>query len=255
MVTQYNERQSELKKAFKDVNGYWNEVCEQLLHLDEEFFEIYSDFTSVPWKTGALEPKIKELINIAICSSPTHLSSPATRIHIQNALRLGASREEILEVLKIVSILGVHTCAVGVPLMVEEFDVIDPEKGVDLSEKQRQLKAEFIEQIGYWHDFRDVLLQMDEKFFEAYTNFLTAPWKKGVLEPKVIEFIYIAIDSSTTHLFEKGIQVHLKNALKYGATKEEILEVYQLTSAQGFHTLLMGIPILLEEVKKRNSQS
>lgn len=252
MKNRLTESQLERKNSFIKVNGFWNDVWDELLYLDEDFFEVYSNFSSVPWKTGVLEPKIKELINIAISSSPTHLSVPATRIHIQNALRLGATNEEIVEVLKVVSILGMHTCAVGVPLMVEEFDNHDLSTEVRLTERQKQLKAEFIEQMGYWHDFRDVLLQMDESFFEAYSNFLTAPWKTGILEPKVIEFIYIAIDASTTHLFEKGIQVHLKNALKYGATKEEILEVYQLTSSLGFHSLLMGIPILVEELKKQN---
>lgn len=245
----------ERKNSFLKINGYWNDVWDELLCLDEDFFEVYSNFISVPWKTGVLKPKIKEFINIAVSSSPTHLSAPATRIHIQNALRLGATSEEILEVLKVVSILGMHTCAVGVPLMTEQFDSIESNTDIQLSEKQKQLKAAFIEQMGYWNDFRDVLLQMDVTFFEAYSNFLTAPWKTGILEPKVIEFIYIAIDASTTHLFEKGIQVHLKNALKYGATKEEILEVYQLTSSIGFHSLLMGIPILVDELKKQNRMS
>jgi alkylhydroperoxidase/carboxymuconolactone decarboxylase family protein YurZ len=252
MNNRLSESQLERKNLFIKVNGYWNDVWDDLLCLDEDFFEVYSNFISVPWKTGALEPKVKELINIAISSSPTHLSVPATRIHIQNALRLGATSEEILEVLKVVSILGMHTCAVGVPLMEEQFDSVDSNTNIQLSNKQKQLKAAFIEQTGYWNDFRDVLLEMDETFFEAYSNFLTAPWKTGILEPKVIEFIYIAIDASTTHLFEKGIQIHLKNAIKYGATKEEILEVYQLTSSLGFHSLLMGIPILIDEVNKQN---
>jgi alkylhydroperoxidase/carboxymuconolactone decarboxylase family protein YurZ len=252
MNNSLSDSQLERKNTFIKLNGCWNDAWDELLRLDEDFFEVYSNFISVPWTTGGIEPKIKELINIAISSSPTHLSSPATRIHIQNALRLGATREEILEVLKVVSILGMHTCAVGVPLMAEQFDSVDSNTNIYLSDKQKQLKAEFIDQMGYWNDFRDVLLQMDETFFEAYSNFLTAPWKTGILEPKVIEFIYIAIDASTTHLFEKGIQVHLKNALKYGATKEEILEVYQLTSSLGFHSLLMGIPILVDEVKKQN---
>ena len=252
MNNRLSESQLERKNSFIKVNGYWNDVWDELLCLDEDFFEVYSNFISVPWKSGTLEPKVKELINIAISSSPTHLSVPATRIHIQNALRLGATSEEILEVLKVVSILGMHTCAVGVPLMEEQFDSVDSNTNIQLSNKQKQLKAAFIEQTGYWNDFRDVLLEMDETFFEAYSNFLTAPWKTGILEPKVIEFIYIAIDASTTHLFEKGIQIHLKNAIKYGATKEEILEVYQLTSSLGFHSLLMGIPILIDEVNKQN---
>ncbi|MCY8938237.1 carboxymuconolactone decarboxylase family protein [Peribacillus frigoritolerans] len=252
MGNRLSNRQIQLKKNFTEINRNWHDVWDELLVLDEEFFEILSNFTVVPWKTGVLEPKIKELINVAISASPTHLSAPATRIHIQNALRFGATSEEILEVFKVVSILGMHTCAVGVPLMTEEFELEALFKDAHLTDQQKQLKTDFIEQMGYWNGFRDVLLQMDEKFFESYTDFLTAPLKSGVLEPKIIEFIYIAIDASTTHLFRKGIQVHLKNARKYGATSEEILEVFQLTSSLGFDTLLMGIPILIEEMNKRS---
>jgi len=246
-----SNRQLQLKSSFIESNGYWHQVWDQLLHLDEGFFEILSNFTSVPWKSGVLVPKIKELIRVAIRASPTHLSASTTRIHIQNALRLGATSEEILEVLKVVSILGMHTCAVGVPLMAEEFELDPISNDADLTDKQKQLKADFIEQMGYWNGFRDVMLQMDEKFFESYTNFLTTPLKSGLLEPKTIELIYIAIDASTTHLFSKGIQVHLKNARKYGATSEEILEVFQLTSSLGFDTLLVGLPILIEEMNKK----
>lgn len=41
----------------------------------------------------------------------------------------------------------------------------------------------------------------------------------------------------------------MKNALKYGATKEEIMEVLELTSVLGIHTLTLGVPILVEELK------
>ncbi|MFJ8063208.1 carboxymuconolactone decarboxylase family protein [Psychrobacillus sp. NPDC096426] len=235
---------------------YWDEKIEQLLANDEEFLTIYKKFVSSPWKNGRLEPKVKELLNIAISASPTHLYEAATRTHIQKALALGATEEEIAEVLKVVSILGVHTCAVGIPIMMQHFR--DSEQLMDISseiDERQQIKERFIETMGYWNQFRDDLIQMDTPFFQHYYEFLTEPMRRGILEPKVIEFIYIAIDSSTTHLFEKGIEVHIKNALKYGATQGELLEVFQLTSALGFHTLLMGLPILKEEIQRQKKLS
>ena len=64
------------------------------------------------------------------------------------------------------------------------------------------------------------------------------------------EFIYIAIDAATTHLYEPGLRIHIQNALKYGATVQEIMEVYQLISVLGMHTFTMGIPVLLDELEK-----
>jgi alkylhydroperoxidase/carboxymuconolactone decarboxylase family protein YurZ len=46
-----------------------------------------------------------------------------------------------------------------------------------------------------------------------------------------------------------GTRVHIKNALKHGATKEEIMEVFELISVLGVHSVTMGVPILLEELK------
>jgi alkylhydroperoxidase/carboxymuconolactone decarboxylase family protein YurZ len=91
---------------------------------------------------------------------------------------------------------------------------------------------------------------MDPDYFEAYLNFSSIPWTKGVLPPKVKELIYIAIDASTTHLYEPGIRQHVANALKYGATKEEILEVLELTSVLGVHTCTVGIPVLVQELQR-----
>ncbi|MEK3937091.1 carboxymuconolactone decarboxylase family protein [Sporosarcina sp. FSL W7-1349] len=236
--------------------AYWDEQVEQLLADDPEFLEIYKNFVSSPWRNGYLEPKIKELLNIAISASPTHLYAEATRTHIQKALSLGATKEEISEVLKVVSILGVHTCAVGVPIMMQHFrgsgQLID--ESHNHSERE-QLKEQFIKTMGYWNQFRDDLIQMDTAFFQYYYEFLTEPMRRGILEPKIIEFIYIAIDSSTTHLFEKGIEVHIENALKHGATQGELLEVFQLTSSLGYHSLSMGLPILEEEVRRQKNLS
>ncbi|MDP6367191.1 MAG: carboxymuconolactone decarboxylase family protein [Nitrospinota bacterium] len=119
-----------------------------------------------------------------------------------------------------------------------------------LNERQKQLKAKFIEERGYWRDeLWEPILKIDPDFFEAYLNFSAAPWKNGVLPPKIKELIYIAIDSSTTHLYEPGLGQHIKNALKYGATKEEIMEVFELTSVLGIHTITMGVPVLMKELK------
>ena len=94
------------------------------------------------------------------------------------------------------------------------------------------------------------ILALDPDFLEIYQKFSSLPWQRGHLEPKVKEFVYIAIDVATTHLYEPGLRIHIQNALRYGATVEEIMEVYQLVSVLGMHTFTMGIPVLLDELEK-----
>lgn len=120
----------------------------------------------------------------------------------------------------------------------------------ELSVEQKALKETFMRDRGYWSPFWDGLLVLSPEFFRAYLDFSSVPWKTGPLEPKIKELIYIAIDASTTHLYEPGLRVHIRNALNYGATKEEIMEVFQLTSVLGMHTCTMGVPVLIEELSK-----
>lgn len=120
---------------------------------------------------------------------------------------------------------------------------------MELTDKQRELREQFRTERGYWSPIWEGLLQLDPEFFEAYLNFSAVPWRKGVLEPKVRELIYTAIDASTTHLYEPGLRIHIRNALRYGATKEEIMEVLELTSVLGIHTCTLGVPVLIEELE------
>ncbi len=95
----------------------------------------------------------------------------------------------------------------------------------------------------------DGVLELDPDFFESYLRFSAVPWESGVLEPKVKEFIYIAVDTAATHLYVPGIRDHIKQALKHGATGAEIMEVIELTSTLGIHAANIGVPILVEELE------
>lgn len=117
----------------------------------------------------------------------------------------------------------------------------------ELTERQKQLREQFIAERGYWAPFWDGLLTLDDQFFSAYLEFSSVPWKTGTLEPKFKELIYVAIDAATTHLYEPGLRQHIRNAIKYGATREEVMEVLELVSVLGIHACTLGVPVLLEE--------
>jgi hypothetical protein len=52
-----------------------------------------------------------------------HLTStnPYRASTCANALSYGASEEEIMEVLELVSVLGIHACTLGVTILLEEI--------------------------------------------------------------------------------------------------------------------------------------
>jgi alkylhydroperoxidase/carboxymuconolactone decarboxylase family protein YurZ len=248
-----SERHDRLRSEFQEMRGYWSPFWDDLLELDPDFFETFVRFSAVPWQSGPLEPKVKELIYIAIDAATTHLFKPGLRIHLRQALRQGATRDEILEVFELVSVVGMHSCTVGVPLLVQALEELGHQDALSdrtLSARQHALRQRFEEQRGYWSTFWEDLLLLDTNFFEAYLAFSTMPWQTGPLEPKIKELIYIAVDGATTHLFTPGLRLHIRQALKHGATPQEILEVLELVSIMGIHTCVVAAPLLREAVQE-----
>jgi alkylhydroperoxidase/carboxymuconolactone decarboxylase family protein YurZ len=251
-MTEFTPRQQEIKDAFVEQRGTWSPLWESILRLDPEFLLSYLDFSMVPWKKNHLDAKTKELMYIAVDAAATHLYQPGIRQHIKAALDVGATPQEIMEVIELTSTLGIHAMNIGVPLLVKVLE----EKGLrtgpaPLDENQERVKAEFTENRGYWHSFWDEMLELDPELFEAYTNFSSVPWKTGTLSPKVREFVYIAFDAAATHLYVPGLKLHYENALGYGATVGELLEVLEIASVIGIHAATTAVPILVEEIEAR----
>ena len=253
-MSETTKTKEQLKEEFIKNRGYWSKFWEDVLELDSNFFSTYSRFSSVPSKNNALSPKIREFIYIAIDASTTHLYLPGLKLHMENALALGATRDEIMEVLELTSVLGIHTCTMGVPILMDELRKMgrgDEVDNIEYGDHEKALKESFIKNRGYWSPFWDDMLKLSPEFFECYLDFSSVPWKSGTLEPKVKEFIYIAIDTATTHLHEEGARIHIRNALNYGATKEEIMEIFQCVSVLGMHALTEGGPMLRDLTKSQ----
>jgi alkylhydroperoxidase/carboxymuconolactone decarboxylase family protein YurZ len=238
-----DDRREQLKAEYIALRGVWSPVWDQLLDEDPEFFAAYLKFSGVPFRDGGhLDPKIKELLLVAIDAAGTHLYEPGARIHIRRAIELGATKAELLEVLELTATLGIHAANIGVPIL---FGVLG----------ERNESLDFTKNRGYWHPFWHEILVIDPDFFEGYVEFSSHPWKHGVLEPKVKEFVYCAFDVAATHLYTSGLKLHIENALGYGATPPEIMEVIELASPLGMAAVGMALPIVLEELEaaERNS--
>jgi hypothetical protein len=77
------------------------------------------------WGAGRRARDAKPLECLAVNAACTNLNPEGTRRYIRAALDAGASREEILTVLKMVSYLGIHTCSLGAPILLEEAKAAD----------------------------------------------------------------------------------------------------------------------------------
>lgn len=101
---------------------------------------------------------------------------------------------------------------------------------------------------GQWNPGWDPIAALDPVWMEKFLAMGLHSIASGVLPPKVLEFIAIAVDASCTHMYSPGVRRHIRCALELGASKEEIAAVLQAVSVLGLHASSMGAPILLEEL-------
>ncbi|VXC80482.1 hypothetical protein BURKHO8Y_40053 [Burkholderia sp. 8Y] len=97
-----------LKNGFELFHGFWSNALALALHESPDLFNDYLVTAKVALEFGHLERKLCDFVMLAASASVTHLNREAITLHIEGATRHGATREEILEVLQIASVLGIH---------------------------------------------------------------------------------------------------------------------------------------------------
>lgn len=199
-----------------------------------------------PWTTGVLPRKTVELIGVAVNAACTNLNHEGTRRHIRAALRAGASRDEILVVLKMASLLAIHTCSVAAPILLEE--AAGAQRDARPGSPAPTPACDRMRAIGQWNEAWNPFFDLDPVWTDQFMATGAAIYASGVLPAKDVELLSIAFDASFTHMYAPGTRRHIRAALKLGATVEEIMEVLKLCVAQGVQSCNLGLPILAEEL-------
>lgn len=250
MDRQWTARQEEVKQKFIDARGKWkwSAMWDTILELDPDIIDAYADYSSVAEKREVLEQKMRKLICIAIDSVTGCLNVNGLKNHMKHSLQIGISVEEILETLEITSMVGSCSYSLGIPLLMDSMQA----RGVyiasmELSEKQKKLKSEYIESHhGYWTDEKENILRLDPEYFETFSKFEQVPEKSGPLSKKEKELLYIAVHAAPVTLHRDALKYHIDQALDAGASMKEIIEVFEIVSTLGIHAITMGVPILKE---------
>ena len=107
--------------------GQWNDAWNPFIELDPVWTDQFMATGAVIYSTKLMTPKLIELLSIAFDASYTHMYTPGTRRHIKAALKVGATMEEIMEVLKLCVVQGVQACNLGVPILAAEIAQLSTE--------------------------------------------------------------------------------------------------------------------------------
>jgi alkylhydroperoxidase/carboxymuconolactone decarboxylase family protein YurZ len=230
-------------------SGPWDPALDQLRQWDPDWATACARMATNPWSTGLLPRKFVELVSVALNAACTNLNPDGTRRHIRRALEAGASREEILFVLKAGALMSIHSCSLGAPILLEEAKVAGAQpapKSPAPTPACDKMRA-----VGQWNTAWDPFYSLDPVWTDEFFAAAIGMYAKGVMPPKEIELLSIACDASYTHMYAPGTRRHIKAALKLGATMEEIMEVLKLCVVQGVQACNLGVPILAEELAAR----
>lgn len=115
-----------------------------------------------------------------------------------------------------------------------------------LDDRKAAIKAEFIAERGYWRPWTDTMLQVCPEFVAQYARYAGYPARNGPLSPRLVELIYIGLDASASHLFESGLNTHMKRALEMGASTADVFDVLHLVALQGIAQVGQAADILAE---------
>lgn len=220
----------------------------QLRAWDAGWAELCQRMAAGPCNAGVLPRRLAELVGVAVSVASTNLNAEGTRRHIRGALDAGATRDEVLMVLKMATLLSIHSCSLGAPILIEEARAI----GATAQPKPGPTPAcDRMKAIGQWNSAWNPFFALDPAFTEAFMATGAGLYASGVLPAKEVELLSIAFDASFTHMYAPGTRRHIHNALAAGATVDEIMAVLELCVVQGVQALNLGVPILAEELARR----
>ncbi len=234
----------------------WVAALNKLQEWDPVWADQAVKVTANPWADGVLPAKFIELLLIGLNASRTNLNPEGTRRHIRAAIAAGASRQEILFVLKCASVMSIHSGSFNGPILVQEASVGSLEDFGTLRRKRLEKvgKAtpgvEKMKAMGHWSEEWDSLLFLDPVWTDEYMNMVASLYAESVFPPKEQELLLIAFDAAYVHIYGPGTRRHIKNAFKAGATVDEVMQVLKLGVVQGMQACTLGVSILAEELER-----
>src|SRR5215467_8709326 len=226
----------------KPGTGPWDDALATLREWEPAWAETCTRMATNPWRASVLSRKLVELISVGLNAACTNLNPDGTRRHIRRALEARATRDEILTILKMAAVMSIHSCSLGAPVLLEEAKSAGarpPAKRAPATPACDKMKA-----IGQWNTAWDPFYELDPAWTDEFMATGAGIYASGILPAKDVELLSIAFDASYTHMYAPGTRRHVHNALKAGATIEEIMEVLKLCVVQGVQACNLAVPIM-----------
>ena len=170
-----------------------------------------------------LTPRTVALIAYAAATCATSLNPQAIDRATATALRAGVSEKELVEVMLLVSAVGMHALHEGVIALRRAADPPPPPKGLrERHEHAGTYWSRFEEEIP---GFLGGMAGWFPEGYEAFLDYCRTPVRTGTLARLEREFVWISIDATPTHRYVPGLRFHIRCAVALGATRQQVEEV------------------------------
>jgi 4-carboxymuconolactone decarboxylase len=99
--------------------------------------------------------------------------------------------------------------------------------GWDMDLEKKKMLEEIEKKRGFVLDFHRILIEEDMEFLKRFEEFIEAAYaRQRSLTKKVKELVFIAA-LTALRADKSHIEIHMKEAIKNGASRREILEVLE----------------------------
>lgn len=240
--------QERLKQAYIRARGYWTPWTEGLLRLSPSFLDLYARYAGYPAAHGPLSARMCGLIYVALDASSTHLFEAGLRLHMDLALRHGATPAQLMDVLAMATAQGLGGTLAGIDILAEELaaaDQLPVASDARLTVEQAGLRAAWRARFGECPRHCELLLRMDAAYFALMLELMAFSAPDGGLDEASRTLIRIALDGCFTGLNPSALRLNIRRALSQGIAPEAILQVLQMTAHLGVHACTVGVPALM----------
>jgi alkylhydroperoxidase/carboxymuconolactone decarboxylase family protein YurZ len=106
---------AQLRRRLPGDDPYWAAFegelpgfLDALLEHSPEAYEAMFAYCALPWRSGTVRARVKELASMACDATPNHRFLPGMRLHLANAVRLGTGAAAVREALQIAASAPPH---------------------------------------------------------------------------------------------------------------------------------------------------
>jgi len=178
----------------------------------------------------------RALIQLGLACALPSLNRDASQIAIVEAFKLGASAQQVQEVISIVAGLGVHSLMLTASLVARAAGMADTDDVFLTPEEQERWDIR-VGDDPFWDrmdkelpGFLRSMLKLSPTQFDAFFDFCAVPWKTRTVSARTKELLAMASDAMPTHRFMPGFRLHLTNAIKLGTGRRSLKECLDLAS-------------------------